>query len=53
MSELIANWTKLCIGVCAIIVTVGYVTGHVSMSDLQVISTLLLGGHALTSGLSK
>ena len=53
MNEIIANYSKLVIGACALIVTIGYVTGHVSMADLQVLIGLGLGLHAGTSGLSS
>ena len=52
MNALIANWTKLCVGVCLIIITIGYVTGHVTSNDLVGIVAGLGGVHALTSGIT-
>lgn len=53
MNELIANYTKIVIGICAIIVTASYATGHISTQDLVTLIGALLGGHALTAGVSS
>lgn len=49
MSQVFANWTKLVVGLCAIIVTVGYVLGRVPNSDFNVIIGLVAGGLGITS----
>jgi hypothetical protein len=53
MNEIIANYTKIVIGLCGLILTVGYVTGHVPSGDLKVLVPILFSGHALTSGISS
>jgi len=53
MNEIIANYAKIVIGLIAIILAVGFSLGHVSLADLQTLIPLLLGGHALISGVSS
>lgn len=50
MNEIIANWTKLTIGVCLILVTVGFVLGHLTRDDFLTTLGILVGVHAATSG---
>ena len=52
MNEIIANYTKIIVGLMALIVTVGYVTGHVTTDDLKVLIGIGLGVHAGVSGLT-
>jgi hypothetical protein len=53
MNELIANYTKIVIGLCALIVTVSYACGHLTTQDMVTLIPALLGGHALISGISS
>ena len=53
MNEIIANWTKLCIGIAALIITVSFALGHISAQDFLSIIGAALGLHATVSGVSS
>jgi hypothetical protein len=50
MSQIIANWTKLVMGVCAVILLGGYVAGRITTDDMIKLMTALSGLHLFTSG---
>lgn len=50
MTELLANWTKVVVGVCAVIVTIGWVTGRVSTNDFLAVLGATVGIHGISSG---
>jgi len=50
MTELLANWTKVVVGVCAVIVTIGWVTGRISTNDFLAVLGATVGIHGISSG---
>ena len=52
MSNLFTNWTKLVIGIIAIILTIGYVFGRITSDDFRWIFTAALGLQGLHAGVS-
>ncbi len=50
MTDLLANWTKVVVGVCAVIVTIGWVTGRISTNDFLAVLGATVGIHGISSG---
>ncbi len=50
MTELFANWTKVVVGVCAVIATIGWVTGRISTNDFLAVLGATVGIHSISSG---
>jgi len=50
--QVLANWIKLVIGLCLMMVTFALVIGRVSVDDFIKLISFLVASHALTSGVS-